>query len=90
MTRKELQDKTTIENGRVQESETILNDASTTATAAITAATEASPSIPSLQARLKAARDVAVAFQQAAAACVEVQKIEINVRRKHKVKKRKY
>jgi hypothetical protein len=41
MTRNELKDKTTLENDRVKESENILNDASTTVTAAITAATEA-------------------------------------------------
>ena len=76
MTQQELKDKTELENNSVLESVTSSNNASAAAAAALVAATAAATSILSLQARQTAARDVAVAFQEAAAACVEVETLK--------------
>ncbi len=73
MTMENFTQETTTEINTLDSSETISKTALAAAEAASTAATEAAASFPSLQTRMEAARDVAVAFQQAAAACAELQ-----------------
>jgi hypothetical protein len=76
MTQQEFNNETESDNDSVRKSVTISNNASAVAAAALADAESAATSIPLLQPRLEAARDVAEAFQQAVAACVKLQALK--------------